>query len=317
MSAPSAPACLHPPPLLGDGGDVSARVASLHVYPVKSCAGVAPAQARLHATGLALDRAWVVTDAAGDFVTQRSLPRMALIQAEAEAGADGATPGALTLRAPGMAPLCVPPPVNDLAADAPVTRLVRVWQDRVPAWDMGEAAAQWLSRFLACPGLRLARVDPAVPRLASQRWTGEVAAPVHFADGFPLLIASAASLAELNERLAAAGHAPVDMRRFRPNIVLDGLAPQDEDRLAELRLATAEGGVLRIRPVKPCTRCPMPNVDPATGDTSPAVLEALRTFRANPRMDGAITFGMNAIVIEGAGQSLRVGADVAADWAFD
>lgn len=287
---------------------MSARIASLHVYPVKSCAGLAPAQARLHATGLALDRAWVVTDAAGDFVTQRTLPRMALVQA----GADEAGPGTLTLRAPGMAPLCVPPP-----AAAQVTRPVRVWKDRVPAWDMGEAAAQWLSQFLACPGLRLARFDPAVPRLASPRWTGEVAAPVHFADGFPLLIASTASLAELNERLAAAGHAPVDMRCFRPNIVLDGLEAQDEDRLAELRLATAEGGVLRIRPVKPCTRCPIPNVDPATGDTSPAVLEVLRTFRANPRVDGAITFGMNAIVLEGAGQTLRVGAEVAADWDFD
>jgi uncharacterized protein YcbX len=132
---------------------------------------------------------------------------------------------------------------------------------------MGDLAAQWFSDFTG-QRLRLVRFDPEVRRLSSLRWTGGVEAPNLFSDGFPLLVTSSASLAALNERLTAAGHAPVDLRRFRPNLVLGGVEPHDEDRLAELRIRT-DTGTVRLALVKPCARCPIPDVDPDSGARRP------------------------------------------------
>ena len=286
-----------------DASDLTATLSALAVYPVKSCAGVALREARLMDTGLDLDRAWMVVDAHGRFVSQRELPRMVLVQPQMRSSD-------VVLRAPGMLALHL----GIDQAERPAR--VQVWRDTVDAWDMGDVAAQWFSDFLGRPGLRLARFDPEVTRLAAKQWTGEIDAPVEFADGFPLLLASQASLDELNARLAAAGHAPVDMRRFRPNLVIDGVQAQDEDRLAELRITTAEGETVVLRPVKPCTRCPIPNVDPASGTPSPEVGDTLQAFRQNPAMDGAVTFGTNCVIVQGAGATLRVGDAVAADWRF-
>lgn len=286
-----------------DNSALHARLAQLFVYPVKSCAGVAVTEAELLDTGFDLDRAWMVVDERGQFVTQRELPRMALIRPQIKHLE-------VVLRAPGMLALHLG--INEV--DSPVR--VTVWKDTVDAWDMGGVAAQWFSDFLGRPGLRLVRFDPEVRRLASAKWTGEVQAPIEFADGFPLLVTSAASLAELNARLAAAGHAPVGIERFRANIVLDGVHAHDEDRVDELVVSSA-GGEVRLKLVKPCARCPIPNVDPATGDSGPAVLDALQGYRPDPRLDGALTFGMNAIVLAGAGQTLRVGDAAQGDWRFD
>lgn len=284
-------------------GDVQARIARLFVHPVKSCGRVAVREALVTETGLDLDRAWMVVDGKGAFLTQRQLPRMALIQPQIKALE-------VVLRAPGMLALHLG--INEV--ESPTT--VRVWKDEVAAWDMGDLAGQWFSDFLGQPGLRLARFDPDVQRLASKQWTGEVDAPIEFADGFPLLLASEASLSGLNERLQAAGHEAVGIERFRPNIVLAGVEEHDEDRFDELRIATGDG-LVRVRPVKPCSRCPIPNVDPASGVSSPEVLETLRTYRADPRLDGALTFGMNGVVLEGVGRTLRVGDVVGADFRFD
>lgn len=290
--------------MTNDSPDVQATVSGLFVHPVKSCAGVALREARLMDTGLDLDRAWMVVDAEGRFVTQREQPRMALARPQIKVLE-------VVLRAPGMLALHLG--INEVERP---TR-VRVWNDKVDAWDMGDVAAQWFSDFLGRPGLRLARFDPEVTRLASKQWTCDIDAPVEFADGFPLLLASQASLDELNARLGAAGHAAVGIDRFRPNLVIDGVGPQDEDRLAELRITTAEGETVVLRPVKPCPRCPIPNVDPATGETSPEVLAALSSYRANALLGGAITFGLNCVIVQGAGATLRVGDAVAADWRFD
>ena len=283
--------------------DLQARLSGLYVHPVKSCAGLAVTEARLMDTGLDLDRTWMVVDAQGRFVTQRELPRMALVRPQLRA-LD------VVLRAPGMLALHLG--INEVEKPA----RVQVWGDALDAWDMGDVAGQWFSDFLGRPGLRLARFDPEVTRLASKQWTGEVDAPIEFADGFPLLVVGEASLAELNQRLAAAGHAAVGIERFRPNIVLAGLQAHDEDRLHELRIATAEGEVV-LRLVKPCPRCPIPNVDPASGQSSPEVLQTLSAYRADARLDGALAFGMNAVIVQGAGHPLRVGDAVRADWRFD
>jgi uncharacterized protein YcbX len=289
--------------------DVQASIAQLWIYPVKSCAAVAVQEAELTPTGLAWDRAWMVVDAAGEFVTQRELPRMALVQPAFKLGQ-------LVLRAPGMLALHL----SLEAAEFP--RRVRVWDDAVDAWDMGDLAAQWFSDFLGpdAPAdlrqLRLVRFDPEVRRLCSAKWTGGRESVTQFADGFGVLVTSTASLDELNERLAQAGKAPVDMRRFRPNIVLGGVASADEDRIGAWRVHTPEG-VAALENVKPCARCPIPNIDPDTAAASPAVGDALQAYRQDPRLNGALTFGMNAIVLEGDGLVLRVGQSVSADWRFD
>ena len=276
----------------------SVTVSALNVYPIKSCAGVSVTEALLIETGLEFDRAWMVVDAQGSFVTQRELPRMALIQPTLKHLE-------VVLRAPGMLAL-------HLAIDGveePVR--VKVWNDEVAAYDMGDLAAQWFSDFLGQP-LRLVRFDPEQKRLSNKTWTGDIDAEVAFNDGFSILVISEASLAELNQKLKV----PVTMARFRPNLVLSGLDAHGEDHLDEIRIDTPEGPV-RLKLVKPCARCPIPNVDPLTGEPGVEPGDTLSTYRADPRVDGAITFGMNAVIVEGIECGLRVGQSGLATYRFD
>jgi uncharacterized protein len=274
---------------------------SIHVYPVKSCAGSAPREAVLTETGLDLDRQWLVVDPAGVFVTQRELPRMALVQTTLKSSE-------LILRAPGM-----------LAVHVAIDRVeerteVEVWGDRVAAYDMGALCAQWFSDFLGRP-LRLARFDPEAPRQADRKWTGAIEAANAFQDGFPLLVTSATSIDEVNRRLASAGQSPVTLARFRPNLVLGGLDANGEDHLDEIVFAAAEGPV-RLKLVKPCVRCSIPDVDPTTGTAGHAIGDVLSHYRADPRMGGSITFAMNAIVVEGMDCTLTTGMRGRASYAF-
>lgn len=280
-------------------------LAALHTYPIKSCGGITSTEAALIETGLEYDREWMVVDAGGEMLTQRELPRMALVETRLRL-AD------LMLRAPGMLALHL----RLDAVEAP-TR-VRVWDDVVKAFDMGDLAAQWFSDFLQRPGLRLVRFDPDEKRLASRRWTGEIEAETAFADGFPILVSSTGAIAEFNRRLAAAGHGAVTLARFRPNLVLDGLADaHGEDFISTLAIESDLAGepvVLRL--VKPCGRCTIPDVDPATAERGHAVGDTLAGYRADARLDGALTFGMNAVIVAGIGRKLRVGAAVAATLDF-
>jgi hypothetical protein len=281
--------------------EIRTKIARLFVYPVKSCAGVELTEVLLTETGFDLDRAWMVVDDKNEFLSQRDEPRMALVKVQLKSDE-------VVLRAPGMLALHL----AIESVDSP--RRVRVWNDDVDAWDMGAVAAQWFTDFLRRP-CRLVRFDPEVRRVSNLKWTGGIEALNQFADGFPLLVTSEGSLAELNRRLAEAGHEPVGVERFRPNIVLAGLEANDEDRLDTLRIAADRAVVLK--PVKPCTRCSIPDVDPATGESSPEVGATLRTYRSNEAMNGAITFAMNAIVLEGFDATLRVGQEVTAHWKFD
>jgi uncharacterized protein YcbX len=287
-------------------GDLEVRIAGLHVHPIKSCAGIAVGEALVIETGLEFDRAWMVVDEAGRLVTQRELPRMALIQPRLKQ-LD------MVLRAPGMLALHIALDTVELPTQ------VTVWNDTVAAYDMGELAAQWFSDFLGPyrgGKLRLARFDPEQRRLADRRWTGPIAAETAFADAFPLLVTSTAGLDELNRRLAQTGHAPVTMQRFRPNLVLEGLDAHGEDHLDEIVFAAPEG-LVRLKLVKPCSRCTIPDVDPVSAATGHAVGDTLAAYRADARLDGALTFGMNAVVLEGIESTLRVGLAGTATYAFD
>lgn len=276
-------------------------ITQINVYPVKSCKGIALDAAAVLESGLQYDRLWMVVDEAGDFLSQRQHPRMALVETALRFGT-------LVLRAPGMLRLDVP---IDVEEDAPETwRTVRVWGQAVQAVDEGELCAEWFSRFLGLR-CRLVKFHPDARRVANRAWTGEIEVAHHFADGFPILLLSQASLDDLNARLAKKGVAPVPMDRFRPNLVLDGLDAYEEDYLSTL---TGDGLVLRI--VKPCTRCSVPNVDQATGQASNEPGDTLQAYRANPRMDGAVCMGQNVIVAAGAGAVLRVGQALEAELAF-
>jgi uncharacterized protein YcbX len=267
-------------------------IAQLFVHPVKSCARIALDQAVLTETGLEWDRQWMVVDEQGDFISQRTHPRLALVKPTLRHND-------LVLRAPGMLAL-------HLALDAiEGETTVQVWDDRLRAGDMGDLAAQWFSDFLG-QRVRVARFDPDVQRVSAPRWTGDVRALTAFADGFALLVLSSASIDELNDRLRARGGAPVGSERFRPNLVLDGLDAHVEDWLERITFDTPQGSVV-LRLVKPCTRCSIPDVDPERGQPDRAVGAELASYRADPRMDGRITFGMNAIVEQGIDCSLTAG----------
>lgn len=281
--------------------DIRAKIAQLFIYPIKSCAGIELKEATLTDTGLDLDRAWMVVDDKGEFVTQRQLPRMVLIQPLLKTYD-------MIVKAPGMLALHIA--IDEV--EQPV--MVKVWEDTVKAFDMGDVAAQWFSDFLG-QKLRLVRFDPEQTRLSSMQWTGGIEAKNGFDDGFAVLVTSTASLKVLNDKLVQAGEQAVTMQRFRPNVVLTGIEAYDEDRLDTLNITSKEA-VVQLKLVKPCTRCPIPNIDPQNGKSSPVVGDMLQTYRQNPQMDGAVTLGMNAIILAGEGAVLRVGQSVEADYRF-
>ncbi len=289
--------------------ELQASIQNLYIYPVKSCAGVELKEVILTDTGLEFDRAWMVVDETGEFVTQRELPRMCLIQPTMKLYE-------IVLRAPGMLAL-------HIALDAVEQPCrVSVWGQECAAYDMGDVAAQWFTDFLAqdlpagqrAMKLRLARFDPEHRRLSNKKWTKELDALNQFSDGYPILVASQASLDGLNARLAAQGHSPVTMQRFRPNIVLSGVDAHDEDRVKALHISA--DSTVELALVKPCPRCPMPNVDPLTAIPSPEVGDTLQGYRQDARVDGAVTFGMNAAIRSGLEQVLRVGQAVGANYDF-
>lgn len=282
-----------------------ATITELTLYPIKSCAGISLREATLTAAGLTsdhiYDREWMVVDADGAFMTQRQYPKMSMITPRIKADT-------LELRAPGMLRLEIP--LGLPAPEDEKTLNVRVWDTTLPAYDCDETTATWFSKYLGTP-CRLVRFHAHAKRLASQSWTNGVEAPTLFSDGFPLLVISESSLADLNEKLKAQGRATLPMRRFRPNIVVSGIGAFEEDYAEALKIGAAQ-----LKPVKPCARCQIPSIDEATGEFGPDPLDILRTYRVNPKVDGGITFGMNTIVLEGDGELLKLGQDVDIDLAF-
>ncbi|MRV73014.1 MOSC domain-containing protein [Duganella sp. FT92W] len=282
-----------------------AILSEITLYPIKSCAGMALRSATVTRAGLMTeqiyDREWVVVDENGNAMTQREHPRMALIVPKLKADT-------LELRAPGMLRLEIELGLPD--PELAPTLQVRVWDDTVLAYDCDATTAAWFSSFLGVP-CRLARFHANAHRAVSTKWTNGVEATTLFSDGYPILVAGSASLEDVNGKLAAAGRAPLPMNRFRPNIVIAGVEAFEEDYAESLRI----GDVL-LKPVKPCPRCPMPSVDQATGEVGPDPLDVMQAYRAKEEVDGAICFGMNAIVLEGDGQRLQVGQEIEVTLAF-
>jgi uncharacterized protein len=269
---------------------VEARIAALWTYPVKGCAGVALAEAALAARGLDQDRRWLIVDGAGRARTQRELPRLATIRPRL-------AEGELRLSLGGEADLRVP------VADRGEPTTIEVWGDRVAALAVDPALDQALSDWLGVQ-VRLVRFPESEIRPCDP---GHAPTGSHtgFADGFPLLVTSEGSLAELNAALAEAGAKPVPMTRFRPNLVLADVPAGTEDRCRSLDL----GGGAALALVKPCDRCVVTTIDQASGrKTGKEPLRTLARIRRNARTGGA-WFGQNAVpLLDGrAAVPLRVG----------
>ncbi|SSW68400.1 MOSC domain-containing protein [Achromobacter agilis] len=282
-----------------------ARILSLHIYPLKSCAGIDLSESPIDRAGLAYDRRWMLIGDDGQFMTQRQWPAMALIRTAIMADA-------LRLSAPGMPDLDVALDGSGLAsgsADVPV------WSDTIAARRESEAAGRWFTEFLKTP-CRLYKVDPAAHRPAKPDWVSRwtEAHPdladsfvgdhyFGFADGFPLLIANQASLDDLNARLQAKGVAPVPMDRFRPNIVVQG----EWEAFEEDQTAMISAAGVKMAFVKPCTRCSIPDIDQRTAQRHE---EPGRTLAGYRNLEIGVVFGQNAILDAPAGARLKVGDGV-------
>jgi MOSC domain-containing protein len=217
-------------------------------------------------------------DAAGRFLTQRTLPRMSLVSV----AVDG---GVLRLDAPGADALEVP-----LRPEAGERRAVDVWGDRCEALSLGDAPARWLTGFLGVACGLVYMPDATVRATNPAYGPGRVG----FADAFPFLLTSTTSLAALAQRGGA-----VPMERFRPNIVVKGAEPFAEDGWARLRI-----GAVTFRVAKPCVRCAITTVDPDVGAV--AGVEPLRTLATFRRSGDGVLFGMN--LVHETGGVIEVGA---------
>jgi len=280
-------------------------LSAITLYPIKSCAGLSLQEATLTSLGLMTeqiyDREWMVVDVNGACLTQREHPRMALIQPTLKATT-------LELRAPGMLRLEIPLGLPD-PATAP-SLATRIWDNNVLAYDCDALTAEWFTKAVGVP-CRLVRFHANAERLVSTKWTDGVQATTMFSDGYPVLVASTASLDDLNQKLVAAGRQALPMNRFRPNLVIDGIDAFEEDYADSYQL-----GEVTLKPVKPCPRCPMPSIDQATGEFGPDPMDIMQSYRAKPEVDGALCFGMNAILIAGENQRVRVGQEIEVPLAF-
>jgi uncharacterized protein YcbX len=252
------------------------RVVSLHIYPVKGMRACNVERAQLVARGFAGDRRWVVVDATGKFITQRSHPHLATITVRPSAMG-------LVLSAPGADDLSVRTPAGRERID------VVVWADRVNAALADEPAHAWLSKVLG-ERLMLAHMDERADRQKTGIWVTEPI-PLSFADAFPVLIATTGSLAALNAEIVRRGGVPIAMTRFRPNLVVECNEPWRDDFWKVLRI----GGV-ELELMKPSDRCIVTTTDQATGERmGEEPLESLRRLRlSGDKRIAGVLFGWNA-----------------------
>ena len=259
------------------------RLSALTYYPIKACRGFDVTTSNVERMGLEHDRRMMVVTPEGRFLTQREYPRLALVTPRLE-------DGTVTLSAPDFDSLQI-----EIRSSGPTVG-VDIWKNKnVPAIDQGEQAAQWFSDWLGAP-VRLVHFTDGYLRKVSQMHAVNPDDHTGFADGYPILLISEESLAELNARLAA----PVSMNRFRPNVVVHGCDAFAEDTWKRIRIGGVEMAV-----VKPCARCVVTTIDKQTLAQSKEPLKTLNTFR---KQEGGAMFGQNVIPL-GRGR-LEVGMSV-------
>ncbi|MEO0408564.1 MAG: MOSC N-terminal beta barrel domain-containing protein [Cyanobacteria bacterium P01_A01_bin.135] len=263
-------------------------LSSLYIYPIKSARGIALSTAQITERGFQHDRRWMLVDRGGKFISQRTCPKLALVTVAIEKGE-------LVVEAPhhGSQRVALQPPST-------ATRPVEVWGDRCEAVPMADSVNDWFSKVLEQPCQLVYMPDHSnrpVDHGKAPAPDGSAALPqVSFADAYPFLLISEASLADLNQRLSA----PVPMNRFRPNLVVSGCEAFAEDEWGQIQV-----GSVPFQVSKSCSRCTITTVDQATGQRGAEPLKTLSTFR---HWNGKIWFGQNLIQM-GAG-TLQIGDPV-------
>lgn len=273
-------------------------VQHLFIYPVKSMRGIPCGQAQLTVRGLEYDRNWMVTDENGNFRTQRDLPGLALI-------IPGIAENELILKHNLHGEIRIP---VEKSGDS-IT--VNIWGDSCKAIDQGDEVAAWIKMALnhtSTKELRLMRFDSDYKRKVDDKYLKGEKSHTAFADGFPFLITTRESLQSLNDRLISSGHDAVPMNRFRPNIVVSGAGPFQEDHSQLLR---QQGGKYELGIRKPCKRCVITtrNQDTAKVQEPGEPLRTLISMKTIPDNNGAF-FGQNATLLKGNGHLIRVGDTV-------
>jgi uncharacterized protein YcbX len=269
----------------------NAQLLSIHVHPVKAFRGVSPRQAVVEPWGLAGDRRWMLVDDGGRVVTQRQQPRLATAAAELLPG------GGVRLSAPGAEPLTVPVPRPSGAVP------VEIFRDKVEAVPAEDAAVHaWCSAFLGADVRLVHMADPAACRPVDPRFAlpGET---VSFADGYPLLVTTTASLDALNSLIAQGEHAdegPLPMNRFRPNVVVTGTEAWAEDGWSRVSI-----GEVDFRVARKCGRCVVTTTDQGSAERGK---EPLHTLGLHRRVDGMLAFGQNLVPLSPG--TIRVGDPV-------
>ena len=258
-------------------------VSALTYYPIKACRGFEVDSSHVTRMGLEHDRRMMVVTPEGGFLTQREHPRLALVTPAMDSGA-------VILSAPNFDSLRV----YIHTRGTPIS--VGIWRSKdVQAVDQGEEAAQWFSDWLGA-SVRLVHIADGFIRRINEKYAVNPDDHTGFADGYPILLASEESLADLNARLET----PVPMNRFRPNLVVRGCEPFAEDAWKRIRI----GGVEMVV-VKPCARCVVTTIDKETLAQNKEPLKTLNTFR---KQAGGVMFGQNVIPM-GAGR-FEVGMSV-------
>ena len=245
-------------------------VSALYFYPIKSCGGISLQVAEISQRGIRGDRAFMVVDLAGRFITQREQPRMALIRPIVRED------GAITVTAPNM------PEISIVADDTGRQYNVKIWSNTCIGVDQGDAIAAWFSTFLgmAC---RVVRMPEDYVRQVNPRYATKEQDQVAFSDGYPFLLVNEASLADLNARMPE----PLPVNRFRPNIVVKSTLPYVEDMWRKICI-----GEVAFHIVKACERCPITTTDQATAVVDKEPLKTLATYR---RAQKGVIFGQNLI----------------------
>ncbi len=260
---------------------MTAQLAAISVYPIKSCAGNLLETAQVEMRGLAQDRRWMLVDESGRFQTGRQSPKLLRVQAQPLGDAR------LRVSAPDMTAIEI------ACADNASRTAATVWGSQVSAVDAGGVAADWFSSYLGRP-VRLVYADPSMHRPLDPEYSraGDETA---FADGYPLLLLSRAASDALSSRVGR----ELGWRRFRPNLLVDGTSAHAEDGWRRIRIGAVEFDV-----VKPCVRCILTTIDPdtAVADADGEPLATLKFYRRGPK---GITFGQN-LIARGVG-AIRVG----------
>lgn len=243
------------------------KVSELYIHPLKSAASISVEKATIDELGLVNDRRWMLVDDNNQFLSQRQLPEMCLINAKVK-------DNALLISVPGK-------PLLEVSKKQTPNRVVQVWGDQCQAIDCGDEAAEYLSLFLKTSCRLVMFADNEIRQVDLDY--AQPGDKTGFSDGFPLLLISQSSLDDLNNRLEK----PVSMTRFRPNLVVSGCDAFAEDDWSLIKI-----GGISMRVVKPCSRCGIPAVDPVTALRS---IEPVKTLRQYRMRDNKVYFGQNVI----------------------